>query len=134
MTQIVDYICSLIEEQTNNEIKPVIGSLPPIGGVAIQQSSGNVSAPYFPRTQAIRETYVVNSKAESQNVALQMLERVHKILTKRTAYDTTSEWQIITIRTLNTPDFLGQENNESYLYGSSIEVTYFDRMKAENGE
>lgn len=134
MTQIIDYICNLIEEQTQNEIKPVIGSLPPVGGVAIQQSSGNVSAPYFPRTQAIRETYVVNSKSESQHEALQMLERVHKILTKRTAYDTTNEWQIITIRTLNTPDFLGQENNECYLFGSSIEVTYFDRMKANNGE
>jgi len=134
MTQILDWICDLIEEQSEGAIKPVIGSLPPMGGVAIQQSSGNVIAPYFPRSQAIRETYVVNAKSDSQYTAMQLLETVHQILTKRTAYGETDDWQIITIRTLNTPDYLGQENNEAYLYGSSIEVSYFDRIQADNGE
>lgn len=130
MIAILNWICDLIEGETEGAIVPKVGAVPPMGGVGIQQSSGNVQSEFFPRTRAVRETYVINSKSADQRSGLALLERIHEILTKRLGYDSTEDWQIATIRTLSEPDYLGQEDNEAYLYGSSIEVIYYDKKKA----
>lgn len=130
MKDIIDAVCDLIEEGLG--LSPVVGSLPPVDGICVQQSSGSVTAEYLPRTALHRTTLVVNAKNRLQGVALQNLTDVHVLLTKRISYPSTDEWQIATIRTVNAPDFLGQENDESYLYGSSIVVDWYDRQKAED--
>lgn len=131
MTEILTYIVGLIKTGSESRISPKIGAIPPLGGVGIQQSSGSVTAPFLPRTGAIRETYVINAKNKNQKTALQTLEEIHRILTKRFGYQTTDSYQIATIKTLNLPDYLGQDNDESYMFGSSVEVIYYDRRKAE---
>lgn len=129
MTFVLDYLISTLKAEG---IAVVVGAMPPKGGVvAIQQSSGSVIAPYNTRSQAIRETYVVNAKDKKQKTAMTLLEQVHAILTKKKGYTSDSSYQIACISTLNLPDFLGQENNESYMYGSSIEVLVYDRRQAE---
>lgn len=128
MTDIVDVVCDIIEDDT--EYTPVVGAMPPTDGIGIQQSSGSVVAEYLPRTDLNRTTLVINAKNKRQEVALQTLVDIHECLTKRIAYPSTSAWQITTIRTVNSPNFLGQENDESYMYGSAIEVLWFDRKKA----
>lgn len=128
MIDIVNEICDMIEDGL--EISPVVGALPPIEGVAVQVSSGSVVAEYFPRTALNRTTLVVNAKSREQGVALQNLVDIHQLLTKRIGYPSTEDWQIVTINTVNAPDFLGQENDESYMYGSAIEVLWYDRQKA----
>ena len=45
MTDIVDVVCDIIEDDT--EYTPVVGAMPPIDGIGIQQSSGSVVAEYF---------------------------------------------------------------------------------------
>lgn len=128
MIEIVNEVCDMIEDELN--LKPVVGALPPTDGVAIQQSSGSVVEAYLPRTGLNRTTLVVNAKNKDQGKALQDLVDIHTVLTKRIGYPSTDTWQITTIRTVNAPDFLGQENDESYLYGSAIEVLWYDRKKA----
>ena len=128
MTDIVDVVCDIIEDDT--EYTPVVGAMPPIDGIGIQQSSGSVVAEYLPRTDLNRTTLVINAKNKRQEVALQTLVNIHECLTKRISYPSTSAYQITTIRTVNSPNFLGQENDESYMYGSAIEVLWFDRKKA----
>lgn len=128
MKEIVDTVCDMIETGLN--LVPVVGALPPTDGVAVQQSSGSVTSAYLPRTSLHRTTLVVNAKNREQGVALQNLVDIHELLTKRIGYTSTDDWQITTIRTVNSPDFLGQENDESYMYGSAIEVLWFDRKKA----
>lgn len=128
MTDIVDVVCDIIENDT--EYTPVVGAMPPIDGIGIQQSSGSVVAEYLPRTDLNRTTLVINAKNKRQEVALQTLVNIHECLTKRISYPSTSAYQITTIRTVNSPNFLGQENDESYMYGSAIEVLWFDRKKA----
>ena len=128
MKEIVDTVCDMIE--TGLDLVPVVGALPPTDGVAVQQSSGSVTSAYLPRTSLHRTTLVVNAKNREQGVALQNLVDIHELLTKRIGYPSTEDWQITTIRTVNSPDFLGQENDESYMYGSAIEVLWFDRKKA----
>lgn len=130
MIDIINEVCDIIEDELN--LKPVVGALPPTDGVAIQQSSGSVVDAYLPRTGLNRTTLVVNSKNKEQGKALQDLVDIHTVLTKRIGYPSTDEWQIATIRTVNAPDFLGQENDESYMYGSAIEVLWYDRQKAED--
>ena len=130
MKDIIDEVCDIIEDELN--LKPVVGALPPTDGVAIQQSSGSVIEAYLPRTGLNRTTLVVNAKNKDQGKALQGLVDIHRELTKRIGYPSAAEWQIATIRTVNAPDFLGQENDESYLYGSAIEVLWYDRIKAED--
>ena len=130
MKEIVDTICDMIEDGT--DLVPVVGAMPPINGVAVQQSSGSVMSEYFPRTALHRTTLVVNAKNKEQGVALQNLVDIHTVLTKRIAYPSTDDWQITTVRTVNSPDFLGQENDESYMYGSAIEVLWYDKVKADD--
>ena len=130
MKDMIDAICDIIEKGLT--ITPVIGALPPLGGVAIQASTGGVLAEYLPRTALHRTTLVVNAKDNQQGVALQNLVDIHTLLTKRIGYPSTDDWQIATIRTVTAPDFLGQENDEAYLYGSSIEVLWYDRVKADD--
>lgn len=128
MTDIVDYVCDLIEDETG--LIPVVGAMPPIEGIAVQQSSGSVVSEYLPRTALNSTTLVVNSKSSSQTTALTSLTDIHEALTKRIGYETTNGYQILSIRTVNSPTFLGQENDESYMYGSSIQVLWFDKKKA----
>lgn len=128
MKDIIDYVCDLIEDETG--ITPVVGAMPPTDGVGVQQSSGSIVSGYLPRTSLHRTTLVINSKNRSQETALQNLTDIHEALTKRIGYESTNAYQITTIRTVNSPDFLGQENDESYMYGSAVEVLWFDRKKA----
>lgn len=129
MTDIIDEVCDMIEDEMSG-IHLVVGAMPPLGGVGIQQSSGSIISEYLPRTSYHRTTLVVNSKDRKQSKALQNLVDIHRILTKRIGYPCTDDWQITSIRTVNEPDFLGQENDESYMYGSAIEVLWYDRLKA----
>ena len=128
MIDIVNEVCDIIEDEL--DVVPVVGALPPVEGVAVQVSSGSVVAEYFPRTALNRTTLVVNSKSREQGVALQNLIDIHEVLTKRIGYPSANDWQIVTINTVNAPDFLRQENDESYMYGSAIEVLWYDRKKA----
>lgn len=128
MKDIIDYVCDLIEDETG--ITPVVGAMPPTDGVGIQQSSGSIVSGYLPRTSLHRTTLVINSKNRSQETALENLTDIHEALTKRIGYESTNSYQITTIRTVNSPDFLGQENDEAYMYGSAVEVLWFDRKKA----
>lgn len=130
MKDIVNAVCDLIEALT--ELKPVVGAMPVNGGVAVQQSSGSVISAYLPRTELHRTTLVINSKDKSQVNALDNLTNVHKALTKKFGYSSTDDWQIATIRVVNSPDFIGQENDESYMYGSAVEVLWYDRVKADD--
>lgn len=130
MKEIVDAVCDMIEDELG--LIPVVGAMPPINGIGIQQSSGSVIAEYLPRTALHRTSLVVNAKNCQQGVALQNLVDIHTVLTKRISYPSTDKWQITTVRTVNSPDFLGQENDEAYLYGSAIEVLWYDKVKAED--
>lgn len=128
MIDIVNYVCDLIEDETG--LTPVVGAMPPIEGVAVQQSSGAVVSEYMPRTALNRTTIVVNAKSKTQSEALAYLTDIHEALTKRIGYETTNGYQIVSISTVNSPTFLGQENDESYMYGSSIQVLWFEKKKA----
>ena len=131
MIDIIDEVCDIIEAEIKN-IKLVVGAMPPLNGVGIQQSSGSVLSEYLPRTALHRTTLVINSKNSDQKTALQNLVDIHLVLTKRIGYQSTEDWQITNIRTVNAPDFLGQENDEAYMYGSAVEVLWYDKIKAED--
>lgn len=131
MIDIINEVCDILEEELP-DIRVVVGAMPPLGGVGIQQSSGTVLSAYLPRTGLNRTTLVINAKDRDQETAMQTLVDIHRVLTKRIGYPSDSDWQITTIRTVNAPDFLGQENDESYMYGSAVEVLWYDRIKAED--
>lgn len=91
MVEIINAVCDIIEDEL--KVTPVIGAMPPIGGVAIQQSSGSVVSAYLPRTGLNRTTLVVNAKDSEQEKAMQVLVDIHKVLTKRFAYPSDSHIQ-----------------------------------------
>lgn len=128
MRAFIDWMCDTVETELGISMK--VGAMPPINGVGIQQSSGSVMSEYLPRTALHRTTFVINSKDKAQGTALQNLVDIHEVLTKRIGYPSTDDWQITTVRTVNSPDFLGQENDEAYMYGSAVEVLWYDRKKA----
>lgn len=130
MKSILDAVLSLITTKTT--YSPVVGSLPSREGVAVQIATGAIESAYLPRTELHRDTLVINAKYKSQADAINALDTIHKALTKRIGYSHATEWQIVNISTSTAPDYLGQEGNEWYLYGSSVVVEWYDRRKAED--
>lgn len=128
MKSILDAVLSIITTKTT--YAPVVGSLPSREGVSVQIATGAIESAYLPRTEVHSDTLAINAKYRSQVDAITALDTIHTALTKRIGYSHTSEWQITDITTLTAPDYLGQEGNEFYLYGSSVVVKWFDRRKA----
>ena len=121
MTEVLEWICEQLELEG---IEPVIGALPVEGKVAIAISSGTREN-FLARTGVINLSLVVNSKSKSQKEALDLLSEAHDILTRKNG--STRRYQIADIRVQNVPSYLGQENDESYLYGSSLTIALYDK-------
>lgn len=121
MTEILEWICEQLELEG---IEPVIGALPVEGKVAIAIGSGTREN-FLARTGVINLSLVVNSKSKSQKEALDLLSETHDILTRKNG--STRRYQIADIRVQNVPSYLGQENDESYLYGSSLTIALYDK-------
>ena len=133
MQSILDAICDLINTALDDEnTKVVVGALPSHEGVSIQQAGGGIEADYIPKTQVHRSNFAINSKYRVQETAIQKLDAISYGLVKRIAYPETEEYQITNIQVTGENSFLGQEENETYLYGMSIVVFWFDKRQAED--
>lgn len=123
MKGIQDWLLSEVGNLIQTKI--VVGSLPSTEGISITQTTGAPQAEYRNRSRLNRTVYAVNAKSRSQAQAIEWLDTIHKELTKRIGYVSQDGWQIVTVETSNEPTYLGQEGNETYLYGSSLSVKWY---------
>lgn len=104
----------------------VTGSMPPSDGISIAWSSGNLNT-FLDKKAAVRMSAVLNCKNSDQELAADTLGRIHTFLNLRKEYPSAANFQITNIETTGAPVYLGREENNQWLYGSSLEVKFFLR-------
>lgn len=102
----------------------VLGTLPPNNGVSIAWASGSLNT-FLDKKAAVTMSAVLNSKNTDQSAAADVLGKIHTHLNMRNSYPATESFQITNIATNSPPSYLGREENNQWLYGSSLEVKFF---------
>ncbi len=113
-----------LANQTNPYAKVTIGSLPPANGISIAWSAGNLNT-FFDKKAAVSMSAVLNAKHRDQQTAADALGRIHTALNMTKNYPAADNFQITNIETVGAPSYLGREQNQQWLYGSSLEVKFF---------
>ena len=70
---------------------------------------------------------VLNCKNSDQELAADTLGKLHTFLNMRKDYPSADRFQITNIETTSAPVYLGREENNQWLYGSSLEVKFYLR-------
>ena len=74
-----------------------------------------------------RLTAVLNGKHTDEQILSAALGKIHTALSMATEYPAADNYQITDISTINAPGCLGREENEQWLYGSSLRVKFYLR-------
>ena len=101
----------------------VLGSMPPDNGIALTAYGGPDSLMLDIGAEQ-RLNIVLNGKNSDQLTVVQALNAIHRELTFRKDFPSGLGWQIYSIQTVASPRLLGREQNNQWLYGSSL-VAYF---------
>ena len=113
-----------LAEQIELYSKIIISPLPPENGISIAWSSGSLHT-FMDKKAAVAMSAVLNSKSKDQEAAAGVLGRLHTFLNMRKVYPAAENFQITNIATIGAPTYLGREENNQWLYGSSLEVKFF---------
>lgn len=113
-----------LAEQIELYSKIIISPLPPEDGISIAWSSGSLHT-FMDKKAAVAMSAVLNSKSKDQEAAAGVLGRLHTFLNMRKDYPAAENFQITNIATIGAPTYLGREENNQWLYGSSLEVKFF---------
>lgn len=100
-----------------------IGSLPPDNGLAMYIGAGSPDTTYMDKGTKNEVSLTINAKNKSQVTCMKDLSDIHKILTNKKIYT----GDILNIATSTAPNFIGQEDNGQYLYGSILRVDFYKK-------
>lgn len=99
------------------------GSMPPANGIAMTGQAASETI-FLDIGSNERMSLVCNGKNSSQRIVIEQLDAIHKALTRRKDYPAGETWQIYSIETVASPRLLGREQNNQWLYGSSLLVKF----------
>lgn len=121
-----DVLTATIEliNQTSPYSSPVIGSLPPDNGISIAWSSGSLNT-FMDKQATVEMTAVLNAKNTNAQTVSDTLGAAHVYLNRLTSYPSAENFQITNIETISPPSYLGREENNQWLYGSSLQIKFF---------
>ncbi len=119
-------IISLMEE-TAPYAPILIGPMPESNGISIAWANGAPTSTFLNKNASMDMSLVLNGKHQEQATISSTLGRIHAALTRRKQYPESTKWQITDISTTNAPCYLGREQNNQWLYGSSLRVKFFLR-------
>ena len=107
----------------------VFGSDPPYNGICMIQGAGFPDEKHLDTGMLYRLPVLLNGKNESQELLLEDLTAIHAVLTKRNDFSelNTDEVQVVAIRTTSLPQIIGREQNNQWIAGSSLEISFYWR-------
>lgn len=107
----------------------VFGSDPPKNGICMIDNGGYPDETYLCKGMLYRMPVLLNGKNADQFLLVGTLQKIHAALTKRTDYAEISndEIQVVNIATTSAPSIIGREQNNQWICGSSLEITFFWR-------
>lgn len=126
MTVYNDVLLAVIQlaEQTNPYASIVIGPLPPDNGISIAWSTGQLET-HWDKRAAVTMQAVLNGKNSNAQTVADALNLIHTTLSMTTTYPEAENYQITNISTNSPPCYIGREENNQWLYGSSLTVKFY---------
>ena len=118
---IIDAVMDLAEE-TEPYADLVRGPLPPDNGISIYMGASGPSTTFMHKRIVYDFNLTLNGKHASQQTVAKALNAIHTALTTAKSYPATDYWEIANIETIELPAYLDREENNQYLYGSSLRV------------
>lgn len=130
--EILDEIVKMVKMNTTYTV--VVGGNPTKESIAV---TGFSTADVTYKDRDTSQTYdiTINGKSADQELLLEELSKIHRVLTLRNDFPHSQKWQIKSIDTSASPRLIGIEDAERtrYLYGSSLTVKFYALgMKGEN--
>lgn len=113
-----------LANKTRPYAKVTIGPLPPDNGISISWSAGSLNT-FLSKRAEVSMSAVLNSKHKDQQKAADALGKIHTALNMTKVYPQADNFQITNIETIGAPSYLGREQNNQWLYGSSLRVKFF---------
>ena len=102
-----------------------IGAMPADNGIGVEISTGSPNTTFMTKGMQYEFQMVLNGKNSDQELVFDTLNDIHQLLTQETVYPSTTDYQIMYIKTTATPNYIGRQENKQYLYGSALSVRFF---------
>ena len=128
ISEIMDHLASAADAL--GLYAPVVyGSDPPENGICMIQAAGAPSEKHLDTGMLYRLSVLLNGKHSNQQTVLDALTAVHKALTKTNDFSSlsTDGVQVVTVMTTSSPMVIGREQNNQWICGSSLEVSFYWR-------
>ena len=122
---VLNAVISMVNTMTPSAYADVVvGSLPPNNGISMTWGSGSLNT-FMDKNAAVEMIAVLNGKHTNQQIVSDTLGQIHIFLNMRKDYPADDNFQITNIETISPPCYLGREENNQWLYGSSLAVKFF---------
>ena len=122
-----DQVATLITNSGIPYTALTLNPLPADNGISFAPAGG-VDETIFATLDAVCYSDVVlNAKHLNRETAYDTLARIHEMLTKLKVFTAGSNYEIIGIDTIASPQYLSEGDNGQYLFGSSLRINYYRR-------
>ena len=103
------------------------GSMPPEDGLAMFLGPGSPVESFFDRGATYDIRIVLNGKHSNLQTLLTALSNIHNGLVRTADYPKTDDWQILSIETATSPNYISREESmtRQWLYGSILSVRIY---------
>ena len=102
-----------------------VGAMPAENGLSMYLGAGAPNWSYLNRGSVQTVAIVLNGKHSNQQTVVSVLSSIHKGLSQLIAYPSSTEWSILDIRTVATPNYIDHENSNQWVYGSIFDIIFW---------
>ena len=114
-----------LAQATNPYATITIGALPPDDGISIAFASGTPTTTFLTKGVLLDFSVVLNGKHTNAQIVSDTLNVIHDTLTSYKSYPSGDNWEIANIETISAPSYIGREQNNQILYGSSLKIKVY---------
>ena len=122
LKDIIEYIAG--EAASVVDYPVMMGPMPAPESVSIAYGSGATDTTFLDKGVSLNLSLLANGKSADQAGILDALATIHQALVQTKDYPsaTDASWQITDVTTAAAPDYIGREDEDMYLYGSTLTV------------
>lgn len=122
LKDIIEYVATTAAAAA--DYPAMLGPLPVPESISVAYGSGATDTTFLDKGVSLNLSVLVNGKSADQAGILDALATIHQTLVQTKDYPTATDdsWQITDITTATAPDYIGREDEDMYLYGSTLTV------------
>ena len=123
-----DVLNSVIElmKETKPYASIVVGSNVPANGICVLPTPATSRA-FLDKNTDMEWIIALNGKYADQLTVFEALSKIHTSLTRRKDYPSDTNYQIYDISTVAGPRLIGRQENDQWIYGSSLRIRFYMR-------